>query len=389
MSKIKKNVKWLDLVINGYLKNAFRIYVPNIIIYRIKMFYTFKNVYPFNIYHYSDNKWNKTNENMDNIIKIYSGGSNLVCVSNDNMLYIAIKCIKNDCVGMHENIKLISESRCAFHSIIYINNALYGVGNNDSNQLSNEKDKNGAIICKNVRKLFGGGIKQIELGKQHSLLLTRKGTVYGVGSNKYGQLLLKNGIQNYDNFTLITALKNINCIRCCGQTSYALNRAGVMVSFGSNKHGSLGTEATNEKRKYRIKSNDKIKAINSGKYHACFITKKREIYLFGDNVWKQCGSENNRKSVKSPLKLKCEYDVINVECGGYHNIIKTNDNKYYAFGRNDRQQCLSGLNGNNTLNSYDIPQYISLNDIQKCIGNNNDIIGFKATSLNTFVIQKM
>ena len=396
MSSLQEKSEWLDLLVNGYVKNTFRIYVPNIIIHNIKIFYTFKNVYPFNIYHYSDNfnKWNKINKNLNNVTEMYSIGKDLFYVTNNNQLFMAGKFIKKDYLK-GKRIELISESRLSYHAIFYIENKLYGVGRNDFTQLSWKKHKNGAQICKDVNNLFGGSIKQIETGSQHSLFLTENGTVYGLGSNKYGQLLLKNREQNYDNFTLIPILKNIISIRCSSLTSYVLNSNGGMFSFGSSGNGSLGVELNwmgepkVRKSKYRIKSNDKIVSIHCGAFHASFITEKMDIYLFGGNDSSQCGCKGVTVFVQMPVKLKRKHDFISIQCGGYHNIIKTNDNKYYAFGRNDKQQCLFGFYGNNTLNSYDNPQHISLKKLKKCIGNNNDIIGFKPTYLHTFIIQKV
>ena len=384
ISVFQKKDEWLDLLVNGYIKNTFRKYAPNIIVYNIKLFYCFNNIYPFNIYHYSDNKWNKINVN--NITEVYCVRKGIFFVTNNQ----------------HQNhnkrkrqIELISETRCGRHAIFYINNKLYGAGNNDSKQLSSKKYKNGATICKNVCKVFGGIIRQIEAGSQHSLFLTDNGTVYGLGSNKYGQLLLRNRNKNYDHITLIPKLNGIISIRCCGETSYVLNRNGKMYSFGSSNNGALCVSLTkigdpnDPARKYHIKSMDKIVSINSGESYACFITQKKNIYLFGKNDWKQCGSKRQSDFVEMPLQLKRGYHFIGIECGGYHNIIKTNDNRYYGFGRNDKKQCLFGFYGNNTVISYDNPQHISLKKLKKCIGNNNDIIGFKPTYLKTFVFQKI
>ena len=58
--------------------------------------------------------------------------------------------------------------------------------------------------------------------------------------------------------------------------------------------------------------------------------------------------------------------IKSVKCGGYHNIIKTNDNCYYSFGSNTSGQCLC------FVDKYEIlsPILIPLSKIKQKIKNN-------------------
>ena len=395
--------KWLDLLVNGYIMDILGEYAPNIVVHKIILFYNTKNNDPFNIFHYGFGwSWNKINsDGINNIIAMYTIGSSQYYITNDNKLYVN----GSNLNGRHglgsifyngkfthnthfddKDIILISEARHSFHCIIYADNKLYGAGDNRDGQLC-PIERNGVktqhdapkIICDNVYNMFKSEIIQIETGSMHTLILTQNGNIYGSGRNDDGQLSL-NGKSEYYNMSLLDEFSNIISIRCGLKNSYVLDKFGKMTAFGVILKTSGIPDFNTKLAKYDVMS------INTGARHACFITKKYELYFFDGNNFYQCGT-SDPTAVKSPLKLEFDADIIEIQCGGYHNIMKTNNNKYYGFGRNEKKQCSFGLNGNENSDSLDKPQYISLKKLKENIGNNNDIIGFKPSFLDTYVIQ--
>ena len=398
MSHNKAQNCW-NLLINAYILDAFGEYIPNIVVHKIILFYKSKNNECFNIYHYSGDKWNKINKDgINNVIDMYTNGVSQFYVTNDNKFYFnGITSAYRDNAGTmldgdfdhiayfdHIDIKLVSEARESGHLIIHADNILCGAGDNRYGQLLPVGNNNfkarfleAIIICDNVNNRFKSEIIQIESGLKHTLFLTQNGNVYGSGSNFDGQLSLDKESDHYE-ITLLNEFSNIISVRCEMKSSYVLDRFGKVAGFGDvlKRHPDINAKLA----KYDVMS------INTGAENGCFITKRYELYMFGGNDFNQCGTVYP-KEIKKPLKFEFNEVIIEIQCGGYHNIIETNNNKYYGFGRNDKKQCSFGLNGNENSDSFDKPQYISLKKLKENIGNNNDIIGFKPSFLDTYVIQ--
>ena len=402
----------LELLVTGYIKTVFNRYAPDIIIYKISVFYSNKNTIPFNVYTFEKRTYKciKINENINNIIDMYTIGSSQYYITNNNQLYIfgrnvrgrlGIGNIDIDCnVNFQKHkyfdgkyIDVISQSRNSFHCILCVNDQLYECGSNNtnSNQISaniiEDKIVTPQFMC-NIYDVFKSPIKQMESGRYHTLFLTENGNVYGSGKNHMNQLLLINKDISYE-ITLIPKLKHIKYI-CCGDlSSYSLDCHGIMCAFGQNNYGCLGAELGGSQYGAQsgfneISLNDtKIRSINCGILHASYVTDNNNGYMFGENVSCQCGIKSKRKIVE-PQKLVLNTNILNIKCGLRHNIIKTVNGNYYSFGSNYAGQCLIS----NEFKIYK-PQLLSLKYLKNKIGNNNDIIALIPTYTQTFILQKI
>ena len=197
--KLFKTNKRLDFLITGYIKEVFNRYSPDIIIYKISMFYSNRNTIPFNIYTFEkkDYKSIKINGNINNIIDMYTIGSSQYYITNNNELYTFGKNIRGRLgignkhvefetkFSKHEffdgkYIDVISQSRNSFHCIISTNNKLYGSGNNKdgykqiSKKLGDSMILTPQFMC-NIYDVFKSPIKQMESGLHHTLFLTENG----------------------------------------------------------------------------------------------------------------------------------------------------------------------------------------------------------------------
>ncbi|KAN0047513.1 hypothetical protein ACTA71_001895 [Dictyostelium dimigraforme] len=146
--------------------------------------------------------------------------------------------------------------------------------------------------------------------------------------------------------------------------STTLNNNGIkLFSFGSGWSGQLGLgnnifeQLTPKQIEFNgnvtLSENDKIK---TGSYHALLV-KENSIHVWGQNNFGQLGIGNfidhfkpienklilpilNREQQQQQQQQKQQKHIIeNVECGSFHTIISTNENKTYSFGWNSRIQC--------------------------------------------------
>ena len=392
----------LNLLIHGYMKETFNKYSPDIILYTILLFYNSKNTNPFNVY---NQRYKKINGNINNIIEVYTIGSSQYYITNDNSVYINGKnwrgrfgignkklnqtvLFEKHAFFVDINIELISQSRSSSHVIIYTNHGkLYGSGDNSNSQIL--FDPNKANIYEPIlvpgELPFKSALIQIETGAYHTIFLTETGHVYGCGSNSHNQLSFDTKTM-IKKITLMDKFNDVVSIRACKNASFILERNGNMYSCGMNFYGCLGVLKNDDlKIVNKIDINDPIILIHCGIGHVSCITNKYELYLFGWNQHYQCGYPINVTSVKTPRKLEFNHDIINIKCGGNHNIIETEGNELYAFGQNEDAQCLQI-----TYESHiSTPRHISIQHIKSKINNNNTIIDYIPTLYETFILQRL
>ena len=127
--------------------------------------------------------------------------------------------------------------------------------------------------------------------------------------------------------------------------SYKKNiQSGIIISFGNNIHN----ETSHEYYKmialprviYKLKNNI-IEKIYSGWEHNAVITKKNEIYTFGNNKNYQCGVPNinkfNQESIPDPTNISVLHNIYanSVSCGNEHTLILEKSKMVYGIGSNE------------------------------------------------------
>ncbi|KAM9976528.1 hypothetical protein ACTFIR_010369 [Dictyostelium discoideum] len=136
----------------------------------------------------------------------------------------------------------------------------------------------------------------------------------------------------------------------------SLSNGIKLLSFGSGWCGQLGLgdkvveQFTPKQIEFGkdiiLTENDKIK---TGSYHALLV-KDNSIHVWGENKFGQLGIGNfidHFKPIENKLIFQLqqqqgkeeEIKIENVECGSFHTIISTNNNKTFSFGWNSRIQC--------------------------------------------------
>ena len=210
------------------------------------------------------------------------------------------------------------------------------------------------VITKNgVKKKYG------------NCFIDKKGKVYTLGSNSYGQL--GDGTTNYSNEPICISdienspLKGKNIVDIYGgSTMIARDSDGKLYSWGNNDSGKLGNGTTgNSSMPICISDieNSPLKGKNIVGVHNNTIRviakdSNGKLYSWGDNEYGQLGNGTTVNSSmpvcisdieSSPLKGKNIVDVY----GG--SIAKDSNGKLYSWGSNSSGQLGNGTTANSSM----------------------------------------
>ena len=397
---VQQNERLMDLV-NGYIRTIFNIYAPNIIVCNIALFYTINNIIPCNIF---DSKWKNRTKPLKNVVNIIPNKDRQFYVTNDNLLYIYPEnesryfgkrsSIKKNVIDQHKFftnkkcVNIMSHGQYNDHSFVYtLDNELYGFGKNNYGQIGIHSPMNIAFPVL-ISYNFDSSIIQIDCGYYHSMFLTLNGSVYGCGTNKYGQLTSGYPIDFTDDKYSIIKLEmfsNVKCIACTTHASMLCDINGVLYTFGNNDFKELGTTKYNKYDINRI--NDlNIDVITGGSFHLCCLTINKIGYSFGWNEHGQCGTKlNHSGSIAKPTKIDIDSMLYSIKNGRFHTIIKTINNEYYSCGNNTSNECLL----NTSDKSIFKPTKISREHIILNTQFNGEIIDIIPGCNNTFILQSL
>jgi len=351
--RLKVNLN--KIVVHAYLRQHIKQYGPSYIIDIIWIFYCIPNLRIF------DSKFNEINTEYRNIKLMRINKHSIFMVTSDDVLLVKggnnfgqlgignnngmNTFIKHEYFDNTFNSIIISHGLLNGHTFVYINNdKLYGMGYNYDTQIGKKTDEKALSIPVNIEYKFDSELVNISCGFRHTLFLSKLGKVYGAGYNEYGQLGFNDNYEGNYEITLLDQLNGIESIDCCMNSSYCLDKDGILHTFGGNIFGQLGINDKSIRYTYNIHRLKHLPIIRfqSGAFHVGCLTKNHKIYTFGDNAEGQCGDESYK--TMNPYNISIP-NIMDIKCGGYHTIIKSIYNDYYAFGCNKNNECLIPRNG--------------------------------------------
>jgi len=308
-----------------------------------------------------------TVHNFGKIKNIFCGASHNIILNNNNELYVCgYNCsgqlglgntkTQNTYVKLEHDCGKIKNIFCgAYHNIILNDkNELYVCGWNYYGQLglgNNKKYRDTYIKLEHDC----GKIKTIYCGANHNIILNEQNELYVCGWNCYGQLGLDD---NKDRDTYVKLKHNygvIKTIYCGACHNIILNNKNELYVCGGNEYGQLGLGNNKQQHTYiKLEHNfGKIKTICCGLFHNIILNNKNELYVCGYNECGQLGLGDDKQQ-NTFIKLEHNFNAIKtIYCGGYHNIILSEQNELYVCGWNKFGQL--GLGDN--INRY---QYVKL-----------------------------
>ncbi|KAM7380411.1 hypothetical protein PAMP_003712 [Pampus punctatissimus] len=197
-----------------------------------------------------------------------------------------------------------------------------------------------------VRALKSEKVKLVACGKDHTIVCTWRGSVYGAGSNQEGQL----GLGHCSNTTSFQMLHPfcenapIKMLSAGCNTSAALTEDGRLFMWGDNSVGQigLGDEAfAAEPREVNI--GEAVTWVSCGYHHSAFVTVNGDLYTFGESANGRLGLQVGQLvNHRVPQRVQGILGrVTQVCCGGEHTVALTDEN-VCTFGRGQYGQLGHG-----------------------------------------------
>eukprot|EP01084_Bolivina_argentea_P123208 218345_1 len=199
--------------------------------------------------------------------------------------------------------------------------------------------------------------------------------IYGIGLNQFGCLGLgyKNLADDITTYEKLESLENIiiSQIYKGFQSFLFLNYQNKIYVTGNNTANQLqmpeklDNKAILEPTLIKYFANKKHSILFSSNgiqaKHTFIKTSNNKIYAFGNNTYAQLPQiSKTTHTVTIPKQIKCEYDIINIQCGDNFSLFLDINGFVYACGSNQYGQLGMGID---IKQQFDIKKIDGLSDI--------------------------
>lgn len=220
----------------------------------------------------------------------------------------------------------------------------------------------------------------ISAGAGHSLAVKSDGTVWAWGANLSGQLGISVSTTTgcYCKKVPVQMPSVTDAVAVsAGGTSMMLKTDGTVWAWGKTSSGGLGngTAPLNACNCTAIPKQTSIwgvTQISAGDSYNAALRWDGTVWTWGDNTYGQIGKGTAGGKQLSPYLAVSSHDVVEIQSGGWHTLIRTDKGEVWAWGWNK-----DGEMGNGTMNPGGC--YCSLIRAQSSVGAGNTVIGAGAT----------
>lgn len=216
--------------------------------------------------------------------------------------------------------------------------SLWGWGSNYFGQLGIGSSGEGTNTDIPV-KILPGGVRQISAGGSHVMVLLDGGKVVGFGNNYGGAI---DPYSTWGNFVTPTAILkdwSVKAVSAGGWFSLALLSDGRLLAWGDNSKGQIGNGVHGGPAKFNIVM-DNVRRVDAGFFnHSMAIRNDGSLWGWGDNKYGQIGNGSN-EAVLSPVKILD--NVKQVSAGGDFTVALLNDGSVWTWGKNSDGQLGDG-----------------------------------------------
>jgi alpha-tubulin suppressor-like RCC1 family protein len=206
---------------------------------------------------------------------------------------------------------------------------------------------------------FIGGTdwKQVNTGNNHTAAVKTDGTLWTWGDGSNGRL--GNGVTTGNISTPVTTFTggtDWNQVSSGGSNTAAIKTDGTLWTWGYNGTGQLGnnTQRFSSTPVTTFVGGTNWKQVNAGNSHTLALRDdgvNKELFVFGNNIFKQLGTNNNQLLIApEPISDETNWRQIEVGILNHSAAIKT-DGTLWVWGT-----ASSGKLGN-ALTSTNIPSY--------------------------------
>jgi alpha-tubulin suppressor-like RCC1 family protein len=273
-----------------------------------------------------------------------------------------VKVLQEHPSDKHHWVKISAGS---YHTIgITLNEELIGCGYNNKYQLGN-RSHGGDFVTEFRPITYLNGWIDVACGIEHSVFLRKDGTIWGCGSNSFGQLGFPSNNSEIKYVKQITVDgvpdNNWKYIACGAYHTMLIASDGSLWGCGRNNSGQLGTGENYDK--YEIIQIDSLynwQKVSCGYGHTIALDFDRQVFATGLNNYGQLGTgdtQNRNKLTDFADRKYTDFDFPNsnrnvhhIECGLDNTFVIQDNKKIYGTGRNDYYQL--GIGDNNHRNKY-------------------------------------
>jgi alpha-tubulin suppressor-like RCC1 family protein len=180
------------------------------------------------------------------------------------------------------------------------------------------------------------------------------GMAFAWGDNSYGKLGngLTGGAENVP--TAVSDLRGVKSVKAGCDHGLALKRDGTVWGWGSNVFGQLG-DGTFSRSSVPVKVKiGNVKAISAGCNHNLALKEDGSVWAWGDNFYGQLGNGSSGDGIGANLPVK----VANmgtgaraIAAGNRFSLALTGDNRVKSWGYNVEGQLGIGTSGSDTSKS--------------------------------------
>src|SRR5712691_1870635 len=187
----------------------------------------------------------------------------------------------------------------------------------------------------------------VSAGATHSLGVSADGSVWAWGFNGEGQLGDGTTTRRLQPVRVST-LTNVVAVAAGGSHSLALRSDGTIWVWGRNEEGQLGDRSrTRRLTPLRITNLTGAIAISAGALHSLAVLADGTVRAWGANVTGQLG-DGTYTMRTSPVRVAALTGVTSVSAGGSHSVALRGDGTVWSWGWNAWGQLGDGTRTNRT-----------------------------------------
>jgi alpha-tubulin suppressor-like RCC1 family protein len=185
---------------------------------------------------------------------------------------------------------------------------------------------------------FAGGTnwKQVSGGQSYTLAVKTDGTLWGWGTNGFGQLGINDTTQRNTPVQVFGSATNWKQVSCGINLTAAIKTDGTLWTWGSNGSGQLGIDGTNNRTTpvQVFGSATNWKQVACGRNHTSAIKTDGTLWTWGANASGQLGINNITQRNTPVTTFAGGTNWKQVACGGYFTAAIKTDGTLWTWGTN-------------------------------------------------------
>ncbi len=268
------------------------------------------------------------------------GQTTIICANSNSTLkaMCIINIAKNGAIAFPQSgTGQLTDTAQSYTVVLKEDGTVWSTGNNTNGQLGNRTNNNSdeptQVILESGVPLQN--VVKISVGTSHTMALTKDGNVYSWGNNSCGEL----GIDSVNNSNFATQVKdtsgngyleNIIDISCGDESSSALNKNGVIYTWGKNDYGQLGIgNVTNQRLPQVFQEENGIK-VSQNLRNTAVLLQSGKVVTCGD--YNKMGVGATTSSAHSSVETTSINNIIDIQAVGSKILARDMSGSLYGTG---------------------------------------------------------